>query len=159
MSFEVAINRLLSHEGGYVWHKDDPGGETNWGISKRAYPKVNIKALTRDEAAAIYRRDYWNAVNGDELPAAVSFQAFDVAVNHGVGQAIRWLQRAAGVADDGHLGPVSLAAIKAANANDLVLLFLAIRLEFYANLSTFSTFGRGWTNRVAGNLRFATMDN
>ncbi len=159
MSFEVAINRLLAHEGGYIWHKSDPGGETNWGISKRAYPKINIKTLTRDQAAAIYRRDYWNAVKGDELPPAVAFQAFDSAVNHGQGQAIRWLQRAVGVADDGKFGPVTLGAVKCANAADLILKFNAERLLFYCNLSTFGTFGKGWVRRVAANLKHASEDN
>lgn len=157
--FPKMVERVLSHEGGYVNHPKDPGGETNWGIAKRSYPNVNIKALTRDGAIAIYRRDFWDRVQGDKLPPAVAFQAFDAAVNHGIGNAVRWLQRAAGVADDGVIGPVTLAAIRKAEPADLVLRFNAVRLEFYANLSTFPTFGRGWTRRVAGNLRLAAEDN
>lgn len=157
--FPKMVERVLSHEGGYVWHKKDPGGETNWGIAKRSYPNVNIKALTRDGAIAIYRRDFWGRVQGDKLPPAVAFQAFDAAVNHGIGNAVRWLQRAACVADDGVIGPVTLAAIRKADPADLVLRFNAVRLEFYATLSTFPTFGRGWTRRVAGNLRLAAEDN
>lgn len=157
--FYEFIERVLSHEGGYVNHVSDPGGETNWGISKRSYPALNIKQLTREDAIEIYRRDFWKPVKGDQLPEEFAFQALDAAVNHGVGNAIRWMQRAAGTADDGHFGPVSLAAVRVADPADLVLKFNAERLEFYTKLSTFKTFGVGWVRRVAGNLRHAAQDN
>lgn len=153
------IDRVLSHEGGYVNDPRDPGGETKWGISKRSYPQLNIKGLTRDDAKAIYERDFWQRVQGDKLPRPFAFQALDAAVNHGIGNAVRWMQRAAGVADDGHIGPATLAAVARAEPADLVLNFNAERLEFYARLQTFDTFGRGWTRRVAGNLRYAAQDN
>lgn len=157
--FDEIIDRVLSHEGGYVNNPRDPGGETQWGISKRSYPTVNIRALTRQGAVDIYRRDFWQRVQGDRLPRAVAFQALDAAVNHGIGNAVRWLQRAAGVADDGIIGPRTIAAVAAQDPADLVLLFNAERLEFYAKLGTFDTFGKGWTRRVAGNLRYAAQDN
>ncbi|WOB24740.1 MULTISPECIES: glycosyl hydrolase 108 family protein [Xanthomonas] len=157
--FDSLIDRVLAHEGGYVNDPRDPGGETQWGISKRQYPQLNIRSLTRAQAIEIYRRDYWQRVQGDKLPAAAAFQVMDAAVNHGVGTAIRWLQRAVGVADDGVIGPRTLAAVAVAPAADLVLLFNAERLEFYAKLSTFDAFGKGWTRRVAGNLRLAAVDN
>lgn len=157
--FSKIIDHVLAHEGGYVNNPRDPGGETNWGIAKRSHPDVNIRALTREGAIDIYRRDYWLPIQGDSLPAAAAFQVLDAAVNHGPGNAIRWLQRAAGVADDGKIGPITLAAVKAADPNDLALKFNAERLMFYASLSTFDTFGRGWTRRVAGNLRYAAQDN
>lgn len=157
--FDEIINRVLAHEGGYVNDPRDPGGETQWGISKRSYPHLNIRALTRLDAVEIYRRDFWNRVQGDKLPRAFAFQALDAAVNHGIGNAVRWLQRAAGVADDGVIGPKTMAAVAAQGAADLVLLFNAERLEFYAKLDTFDAFGRGWTRRVAGNLRYAARDN
>lgn len=153
------IDRVLSHEGGYVNDPRDPGGETKWGISKRSYPQLNIKGLTRDDAKAIYERDFWQRVQGDKLPRPFAFQALDAAVNHGIGNAVRWMQRAAGVADDGYIGPATLAAVARAEPADLVLNFNAERLEFYARLQTFDTFGRGWTRRVAGNLRYAAQDN
>ena len=159
MTFETLIDRVLSHEGGYVNDPRDPGGETKYGITKRSYPSVDIKALTREAAIAIYRRDFWERVHGDKLPQAFAFQALDAAVNHGIGNAARWMQRAAGVADDGQIGPMTLAAIARAEPADLVLAFNAERLEFYAKLTTFETFGRGWTRRVAGNLRYAAKDN
>ena len=157
--FDDLIDRVLGNEGGYVNNPKDPGGETNWGIAKRSYPALNIKALTRADAIEIYRRDFWNRVQGDKLPPEFAFQGLDAAVNHGIGNAVRWMQRAAGVADDGVFGPTTLAAIKRMSPADLVLLFNAERLNFYTKLSTFQTFGRGWINRVAGNLRFAAKDN
>lgn len=157
--FLSLIDRVLSHEGGYVNDPRDPGGETKFGISKRSYPGVDIKGLTRDGAIEIYHRDFWQRVQGDKLPRPFVFQALDAAVNHGIGNAVRWMQRAAGVADDGIIGPATLAAVARSEVADLVLNFNAERLEFYAKLGTFDTFGRGWTRRVAGNLRYAAQDN
>lgn len=157
--FDDYIDRVLSHEGGYVNDPRDPGGETKFGIAKRSYPGVDIKNLTREDAVEIYRRDFWNRVQGDQLPRQFAFQALDAAVNHGIGNAVRWMQRAVGVADDGVIGPVTLNTVKRFDPADLVLLFNAERLEFYAKLSTFDAFGRGWSRRVAGNLRYAAKDN
>ena len=157
--FDYFVERVLVHEGGYVNDPRDPGQETRWGISKRAYPHLDIRNLTRAQAIDIYRRDFWQRVRGDELPREFAFQALDAAVNHGIGNAVRWMQRAAGVADDGVIGPVTLAAVQRAQPADLVLRFNAERLRFYAKLTTFSTFGRGWVNRVAGNLDHAAADN
>jgi len=157
--FDSYIDRVLSHEGGYVHHPKDPGGETQWGISKRSYPALNIRTLTRAQAVEIYRRDFWQRAQCDTLPKAVAFQMLDAAVNHGMGNPIRWLQRAARVADDGAIGPVTLAALRKLDENDVLLRFNAERLEFYSALTTFNSFGRGWTRRVAVNLRFAAQDN
>ena len=96
MDFDEAFDILIGHEGGHVDHPNDPGGETKYGISKRAYPDVNIAALTLDDAKAIYREDYWDRVRADELPAELRFPLFDAAVNSGVAQSIKWLQRAVG---------------------------------------------------------------
>lgn len=157
--FRDYIERVLTHEGGYVNDPRDPGGETKWGIAKRSYPQLDIKSLTREDAIAIYERDFWQRVQGDRLPGPFAFQALDAAVNHGIGNSVRWLQRAAGVADDGIIGPVTLAAVARQEAADLVLNFNAERLEFYAKLQNFDAFGRGWARRVAGNLRYAAQDN
>lgn len=158
-NFNEFIDRVLGHEGGYVNDPRDPGGETNWGISKRAYPKVNIKTLTRDGAIALYHRDYWIPIRGDELPKTVAFQVLDAAVNHGVSRAIMWLQKAVGVADDGDFGPVTLKCVKAANPNDLALQFNAERLDFYTRLATWNTYGKGWARRIVHNLKYACRDN
>lgn len=158
-NFLEVIDRVLAHEGGYVNHPNDPGGETNWGISKKAYPKVNIKTLTRDGAIKLYHDGYWKAIRGDDLPKEVAFQVLDAAINHGVQRAIMWLQKSVGAADDGNFGPVTLAKVKCTDPRDLVLLFNAERLEFYTLLSTWPTFGKGWARRVVGNLKYAAKDN
>ena len=157
-SFDAAFDRLIGHEGGYVNDSRDPGGETNWGVSKRAFPDVDIRRLTRDGAKAIYRSHYWTPIHADLLPAALAFQAFDVAVNHGVGRAVKMLQQVAGAQVDGILGPVTLAAIELHDPADLVLRFNALRLRFYTDLDGWKTFGKGWTRRVAGNLDYAAAD-
>lgn len=158
-AFLPFINRILGSEGGYVNNPADPGGETNWGIAKRSYPNVDIKNLTREGAIQIYHDDFWMRIGGDTLKPAVTFQLLDAAVNHGIGNAIRMLQRAAGVLDDGHIGPVTMASINAMDVNDVVMRFNAERIEFYTRLATFATFGRGWCNRVAANLRYGSKDN
>lgn len=162
MNFDQAFDRLIGHEGGYVNHPDDPGGETNWGITLRTAREAGytgtMRALTRQEAKAIYREAYWNRAKADQYDGAIAFQLFDTAVNHGIGQAIRFLQRAVGVADDGAVGPVTLAAVRAMSVTDVLARFNAERLDFYTKLTTWPTFGKGWARRVAGNLRYAAED-
>lgn len=159
IDYDEAIDRILAHEGGYVNNPADPGGETQWGIAKRSYPTVNIKTLTREGAKAIYLRDFWTPVASKVSDSALCFQVLDAAVNHGIGNAIRFLQRAIGVADDGAFGPASVAALAARDPHDVHLLFMAERFEFWAKLKTFDTFGRGWVRRGAQNLRFLAKDN
>lgn len=158
MNFDQAFDRLIGNEGGYVNNPADPGGETQWGISKRAYPNVNIRDLTREQAKAIYRRDVWQRASLDQFAPALAFQVFDAAVNHGVTGAIMMLQRAAGVADDGHVGPLSIEAIKAKPAPVLVMLFVAERIDFWTKLSTWVAFGKGWARRAAADLRYGAGD-
>ena len=162
MNFDQAFERLIAHEGGYVNHPDDPGGETNWGITKRVAMahgySGDMRKLTREQAKEIYRTAYWQRSGAPGYDPAVGFQVFDIAVNHGIGNAVRMLQRAVGVADDGIVGPRTLSAINSTSVTDLLMLLNAERLEFFAKLTTFDTFGRGWTRRVAGNLKYAAED-
>jgi lysozyme family protein len=152
--FDRAFEAVLGHEGGYVNDPRDAGGETKYGISKRSYPHLNIAALTLDDAKAIYKRDFWDRAQADELPYRVGFQLFDGAVNSGVSQSVKWLQRAVGVADDGILGPVTLAAALAVrNSHKLVALYNAERLESLTTFGGWPTYSRGWSRRVASNLR------
>jgi lysozyme family protein len=157
MNFDTAFDRLMGHEGGYTEGKGDPGGETNWGISRRSYPGVDIRNLNRDQAKALYLRDFWMPL-GDAHPA-IKFQAFDFAVNSGIQTSVRKLQSAVGVADDGHWGPVSEAALAKMPLNDVLMRFAAQRLRFMAALSVWPTFSRGWANRIAGQLDYAAEDN
>lgn len=158
MNFDQAFDRLISSEGGYVNHPDDPGGETQWGISKRSYPQANIKALTRGDAKLIYRRDFWDRGSMDQYDPAIAYQVFDIAVNSGIETAVRLLQRAIGVADDGHIGPLTVAAVKARSVTDVIMLLIAERLDFWRKLSTWATFGKGWAGRAAETLRNAAAD-
>jgi lysozyme family protein len=159
MNFDQAFERLISNEGGYCNVAGDPGGETKFGISKRSYPRADIKNLSRDQAKQIYKTDFWERGCMDQYDPAISFQVFDAAVNHGIETAIRLLQKAASVADDGHIGPVTVAAVKAKSVTDMLMLFIAHRIRFWTKLSTFDKFGRGWANRAADDLVFAAEDS
>ncbi len=151
--FDECFAKLIGHEGGYVFDARDPGGETKFGISKRAYPNIDIHALTLDAAKAIYRRDYWQRCRCDELPPGVAFDVFDAAVNSGPAQAIKWLQRAVGVADDGAIGPITLAAVGRFQPGSLRARYSGMRLDFMASLPSWPSFGRGWARRIAANLQ------
>jgi lysozyme family protein len=156
-NFDKALSAVLVHEGGYVNHPKDPGGATNKGVTQAVYddwrvahklPAQTVKDITTAEVMAIYKHRYWDAINGDELPDGVDYAVFDFAVNSGVYRAARYLQEAVGVAADGQIGPVTLAAIRAKPAQDLVTAICDARMAFLKRLTTFDTFGRGWTRRV-----------
>ncbi len=162
--FPVLIERVLPSEGGYLSpeaaaRQGDPGGETNFGISKRAHPTVDIKNLTRAGAIAIYKTDYWDHIDGDNLPPAIAYAMLDAAINSGWTKSIMWLQKAAGVADDGKYGPVSRAAVQSAQPADLLLLLVAERGEFMTGLQNWPVNSRGWTRRLMNILRFSAQDN
>jgi lysozyme family protein len=151
--FDHAFKTLIGHEGGYVNDPRDPGGETKFGISKRSYPQVDIAALTLDQAKAIYRRDYWDRMHAEGLPAHVVMQVFDGAVNSGIETSLRWLQKAAGVAQDGVIGKVTLAAANALQEDVLIRRYIGTRLEFMTQLSTWQIYGKGWAVRIANQLK------
>jgi lysozyme family protein len=160
--FDAAFERVIGHEGGYVDHPDDPGGATNLGITERVAREHgytgSMRLLTREQAREIYRVGYWERAQADQYAPAIGFQLFDAAVNHGIGNAIRFLQRAVGVADDGQVGQVTVAAVRALDPAEVIARFNAERLEFYAKLTTWPSFGRGWARRIAGNLRYGATD-
>lgn len=156
-NFDKSFRKLLVHEGGFVNHPADPGGRTNLGITQRVweewvgYPvdEKTMRSLTPEMVKPLYKRKYWDKVCGDDLPAGVDYCVFDAAVNSGPGRAIKWLQQAVGTKQDGALGPKTLAAVKAADPQLLVVGYNAIRLAFLQDLPTWDTFGRGWGRRVA----------
>ena len=162
-AFDPFFDRLMAHEGGYVNHPKDPGGETMWGVTKRVAQQYgyhgDMRKLPRSTARNIAEKLYWKAVHGGELPPAVAWQVLDAAYNHGNKQAVKFLQRAVGTSADGVIGNKTLTAVKAMDQNDIVLMFNAERLEFYTNLGTFLVFGKGWIRRISGNLRYAAKDN
>lgn len=159
MDFDTAFTKLLGHEGGYVNHHNDPGGETNWGVTKAVARDFgytgSMRDLPRDAAKRIYRVKYWDAVKADEMPAAVRYPLFDAAVNSGVGQAARWLQRALGVADDGKIGAITIAKAKQSDGVAVASAMIGQRLQFMTNLSTWPAFGKGWARRIASLMQEA----
>lgn len=155
--FDAALAEVLKDEGGYVNHPKDPGGATNKGVTQRVYdayrarvglPQLAVRLIGQNEVEAIYRASYWDLAKCGQLPAGVSYVVFDGAVNSGVKQSVKWLQRALGVRDDGIIGPTTIAAAGAANPFSLIDKICDARLAFLKSLKTWSTFGRGWLKRV-----------
>lgn len=150
-TFANALDFVLAYEGGYVNDPADPGGETNFGISRRAYPQEDIRGMTRERAAEIYRRDYWDACRCDELPPLMAVAVFDCAVNQGVRRAVRLYQAVLRVQPDGVMGPQTIAQARAAGDRPLGL-FLAERATAYATLVAHRPesmrFCRGWMRRL-----------
>lgn len=146
--FREAVNIILKWEGGYVNHPSDPGGETNFGISKRSFPHLDIKNLTKQQASNIYRANYWNPIKGSQMPYPIALFVFDLAVNSGPARARKMLQQCLGVAADGVIGPITLRAANEVDQRHFVEKFHAMRESFYRGLSTWETFGKGWMNRI-----------
>ena len=157
--FDLFFGRLMDHEGGYVNNPKDPGQETKYGISKRSYPNENIKALTLERAKEIYRKDFWVRIKADSLHDGVAYQLLDFAINSGLETAVRYFQRALGVADDGHFGPASMKAAKEMPESDQIMRLNAERLEYISKFQNFNLFGRGWVRRIAENLRYGSLDS
>lgn len=151
-NFNPVMEEVFAHEGGYVNHRADPGGETNFGISKRSYPNEDIRGMTRTRAKAIYRADFWNPIKGDQLPDGVDLVTMDASVNSGKVRGVRWIQQAAGLPKeriDGIMGPKTLIEIRKRDPISLIKRSCAIRMGFLRGLKTWGTFGKGWSRRVA----------
>ena len=165
MNFDEAFETTIGHEGGFTLHSGDPGNWTSgkvgigtlkgtkYGIAANTYPNEDIKNLTLDRAKQLYKRDFWDKAKCDQLPDGLRFHVFDVSVNSGVSRGIKTLQQALGVNDDGIIGSQTINAAKSQNAHEILIKFYSFRIAFYTSLNTFSTFGKGWMNRVANNLK------
>jgi lysozyme family protein len=159
-NFDHCLKAVLKHEGGYVDHQRDPGGATNLGCTKKVWEewvghevsKDDIRALTVSDVAPLYRKRYWDAVRGDDLPSGVDMAVFDCAINSGTGRAAKIAQKISGVAQDGAIGPASLAAIckivDDTGGPFFIDQFCDARIAFLQALPTFETFGKGWMRRV-----------
>ena len=154
--FEICLPYILKEEGGNSDNSHDPGGRTSRGIIQREYDGYrrskneaaqDVYRATDAEVADIYDHQYWLPWC-PQIPAGVDLCLFDMAVNSGPVQAARLLQRALGVNDDGHIGAITLGAIKDANPIKLVMGFSDQRTAFYKSLATFKYFGAGWLSRV-----------
>ncbi len=148
--FDRCLGVTLGHEGNDVLTDDprDPGGLTRWGISAAAHPNVDIRNLTREDAAEIYRRDYWQPLRCDELPLPIALCVFDCGVNQGVNTAVRLLQSVIGAQIDGTFGPRTLMAVFRSPVEQLTRRFMTARLHKYMSLGHWHTYGRGWGARV-----------
>jgi len=156
MNFTEALEHVLKHEGGFVNHPKDPAGITNLGVTiavweewvGRESSEKEMRSLTPEMVAPLYKQKYWDRVKADDLPSGVNYAVFDAGVNSGTGRAAKWLQEAVGAVPDGAIGEKTLAKVKAHDADALVNAYCDNRLNFLKGLKTFDTFGKGWTRRV-----------
>ncbi len=154
--FDRAVALVFQHEGGFVNHPRDPGEATKFGITRQTLARTrgrpasveDVRRLTRDEAASIYRRFYWDAVRADELPPGVDLAVFDLAVNSGPARAARMLQNVLGVEPDGIVGPDTIRAASEADPFKVIRRLTRARLGFLSRLVIWPVFGRGWRRRA-----------
>jgi lysozyme family protein len=147
-------------EGGLSLDHDDKGnwtggevgkGEllgTKYGVSAASYPTLDIPNLSIRDVQELYRRDFWRKAGCDRLPPRVAVAVFDMAVNHGVSNAVKMLQEVVGTEKDGITGVKTEAAAKSREQDDLIVDLLRVRLDFYRGLKTFQRYGKGWQRRV-----------
>ena len=162
-NYDKCLETILHHEGGYVNHPQDPGGETNLGVTKRVYQEwggtKDMKDLTFDDVAPIYKKNYWDKMKGDDLPSGLDLCVFDFGVNAGPGRAAKYLQTLIGTVADGGIGPNTLAKLKEytdkTGVKETITNYQNERQSYYEKLSTFKTFGRGWTRRVEETTKLA----
>ena len=162
-NFSKCLDMLLHHEGGFVNHPKDPGGMTNLGVTKAVYEKyikrnateAEMRALTKIDVSPIYRSNYWDRGHCDDLPSGVDWSVFDWGVNSGMGRAAKALQRVVGATADGAFGPMTVKATHYMKPHDVIVKMHSVRQEFYESLSTFKTFGRGWSRRNDETLEVA----
>jgi len=156
-NWQKSFELMLKSEGGYVNNPADPGGRTNLGVTQstwenwigRASDETEMRGLTPEKVKPLYKKKYWDAVRGDDLPVGLDYLMFDFGVNAGPGRAIKLLQSAVGVTPDGGFGPMTLAAVQAIDPVELIEKFSQAKEDFYRSLSQFPVFGKGWLNRVA----------
>lgn len=156
-NWDEALKHILHYEGGFSNHREDPGGMTNLGVTKRVWEEwigrpateADMRSLTPEMVAPLYKKRYWDAIRGDDLPSGVDLCVVDCAVNAGPGRAARFLQQAIGVTADGQIGPKTIAAVTAIPADQVIEKFCNLREAHYKSLDTFATFGKGWMNRLA----------
>jgi lysozyme family protein len=156
-NWQKSLDLILKSEGGYVDNPADPGGRTNLGVTQKTWEswvgrpsnEKEMRALTPSDVAPLYKKKYWDAICGDDLPSGVDYLVFDFAINAGVGRSAKTLQSAVGTTPDGAIGKMTIGAVNKIDKKDLINKFSDEKVKFYQYLPTFSTFGKGWLNRVA----------
>lgn len=159
-NFARALALVLKSEGGWSDNPADPGGATMKGVTlanfrrfvKPDATKAELREITDEQLATVYRRFYWDAIAGAELPDGVDYAVFDFAVNSGPGRATKYLQAAVGTAQDARIGPATLRAVRARPAGTIIDDLCDARLAFLKRLPTWPIFGKGWSDRV-GSVR------
>jgi lysozyme family protein len=162
-NFEPSLAAVLQHEGGFVNHPSDPGGMTNLGVTKAVWEEFSgkpatekdMRGLTKEMVAPLYRKRYWDACRCNDMPSGIDYLVFDFAVNAGCSRSAKTLQQALKIQTDGIIGPVTLKAVKEADAKQFIEAFSKVKEEFYRRLPTFYVFGKGWLNRVEGSKKIA----
>ena len=162
-NFDKCLKMLLKHEGGFVNHPKDPGGMTNLGVTKKVYEKwvgrdvteQEMRDLTVEQVAPIYKKNYWDRCKCDDLPSGADWSVFDWAVNSGTGRASKAVQKICGAEPDGVIGPKTLALLDKIDNELIIEDMYKIRQNFYESLNTFDTFGKGWTRRNKETLETA----
>ena len=156
MDFERAFDLLITHEGGFSNHPDDPGGATMYGVTEvvaRAEGYTGpMRELSLDFAKQVYRKRFWDACRCDQMPDVIRYPLFDAAVNSGPSQAIKWLQVAVGVKADGVIGPITQQTVNVLPAQVTRQKMIGNRLRFMTNLNNWPSFSKGWARRIAAIL-------
>lgn len=148
MDFEQAVRIVLMHEGGLSDIPEDPGGLTKFGISQRAFPKLDIRNLTLDGAKEIYRQHYWDMCRCDKLPSWARLIVFDCAVNQGVARATTFIQRIGKVKVDGIIGPLTIESLSKVDPMEFVYRYKTQRRQAYVKNPNWPVFGKGWIARL-----------
>ena len=153
-NFKECLDLVLKSEGGWVNNPQDPGGETNLGVTKRVWeeyvghPVESLKKLTKEDVAPLYEQKYWRPCYGEVLPRGLDFVVFSMGINAGPGRSIKLLQSSVGCVPDGVIGPATRRLISDSNSATLIAKFSESRREYYRSLKTFPIFGKGWLARV-----------
>lgn len=154
--FKRCLDLVLKSEGGYVDHKDDPGGRTNRGVTQAVWEEwvghpvteKDMRALTVEKISPMYEMKYWRPSYCEKLPIGVNLLVFSMAVNAGSGRAVKLLQRTLGIVEDGVIGRLTLGKINELSPATLVDRYSATRKAYYEGLKLFPIFGRGWLTRT-----------
>lgn len=154
-NFNKCLDMLLKHEGGYIHHPQDPGGQTNLGVTKATYDEFYggdateevMRAITVGDVAPIYLQNYWDKCLCHSLASGLDWAVFDWAVNSGPSRAGKALQKAVGAVQDGHIGPMTMRRTEQHDPRELIEYLYTERDSFYRSLDTFDSFGKGWIRR------------
>ena len=156
-NFDKCLAMLLAHEGGFVNHPKDPGGMTNLGVTRAVYEdwvdgpvsEQDMRDLTPEDVGPIYKKKYWDRMHCDNsvLSSGLDWTCFYWCVNSGKSRPSKALQRIIGATADGSIGPATLTLVADHDPVELIEKMFDARQSFYEGLTTFDTFGRGWTRR------------